>query len=149
MLLFDVRGAWFRVLPAAVSALLWSLAAAFAALWYLKLPRAEGGAATAVALPVVSTTLPTTDHGGVARALGHVGEAAADAQSRFQLLGVIAAPAGQGSALLAVDGQPARAFVQGQAVVDGWRLQFVTQEGVRLGTGQGGGTLALVLPVKP
>ncbi len=94
---------------------------------------------------------PGPDHGGLARALGHVGEARAEAdeQRRFQLLGVIAAPAGRGSALLAVDGQPARAVVQGQAVVDGWRLQFVTQQGVRLSAGQTGATLELALPVKP
>ena len=149
MLLFNVRGAGFRAVPTVVSALLWSLAAASTAHWYLKLPRAEEGAAAAAVLPVVPATLPGTDPGAVVRALGHVGEAATDAQSRFQLLGVIAAPSGQGSALLAVDGQPARAFVQGQAVADGWRLQFVGQEGVRLGAGQGGANLALALPVKP
>ena len=75
--------------------------------------------------------------------------AAPSLASRFQLLGVIAADSGQGSALLAVDGQPPQAFVQGQTVADGWRLQSVGQEGVRLSAGQTGATLELALPVKP
>ena len=87
----------------------------------------------------------------VLRALGHTDAqvAAPDAQRRFQLLGVIAAGSGQGSALLAVDGQPPQAFVQGQTVTEGWRLQSLSQEGVRLSTGQGGATMALSLPLKP
>ena len=75
--------------------------------------------------------------------------AAPDAQRRFQLLGVIAADSGHGTALLMVDGQPARAFVQGQDVGEGWRLQSVSASGVRLSAGQGGATLDLALPVKP
>ena len=85
------------------------------------------------------------------RALGHVSAASVtpDVQRRFQLLGVIAAESGKGSALLMVDGQPSQAFVQGQTVVDDWRLRTVGKEGVRLSTGQDGATLELALPDRP
>ena len=87
----------------------------------------------------------------MARTLGHTSATAiaADEQRRFQLLGVIAAPSGQGSALLIVDGQAPQAFVQGQMVVDGWRLQSVGKEDVRLSAGAEGASLELALPERP
>jgi general secretion pathway protein C len=87
----------------------------------------------------------------VVRALGRASAAenAPDVQKRFALLGVIAGAAGQGSALLMVDGQPARAFVRGQEVVDGWRLAAVDSTGVRLEPLQAGAALALPLPQRP
>ena len=85
----------------------------------------------------------------VVRALGRASAAenAPDVQKRFALLGVIAGTAGQGSALLMVDGQPAKAFVQGQVVADGWRLQSVARDAVRLSAD--GATLELALPARP
>jgi len=102
----------------------------------------------AVVVPEAPAALAGQDQGSVARALGHAGEApaAADEQRRFQLLGVIAAPAGRGSALLAVDGQQARAVVQGQAVVEGWHLLLVSRSGVRLLADASGAVLELPLP---
>ncbi len=84
----------------------------------------------------------------MARALGHADAAQASPEShkRFQLLGVIAAGSGQGSALIAVDGQPPQAFVQGQSVAEGWRLQSLISHGLVL-QGEGAvGLLRLELP---
>jgi general secretion pathway protein C len=51
------------------------------------------------------------------------------------LLGVIASASGQGSALIAIDGQPPRAFRMGQIVQDGWQLQSLTPKQARLSKG--------------
>jgi len=104
--------------------------------------------------PASGAVAATTAQGtaAVARALGHTSAsvaAASDVQRRFQLLGVIAADSGHGSALLMVEGQPAKAFVQGQTVAEGWRLQSVSRAGVRLSAVQGGAMLDLALPVRP
>jgi general secretion pathway protein C len=143
----DVSNRW---LPAGAAALLWALAAGSAALWWLHFPQREA----VLSLPASEAPAPTTAQGAaaVARALGHTSAAVAtapDVQRRFQLLGVIAAESGHGSALLMVEGQPAQAFVQGQAVAEGWRLQSVSREGVRLSAAQGGASLDLALPVRP
>ena len=135
--------------PAASAALLWALAAGSVVFWWLHSPRQE----LDVSSPVRETPAASSaqSSAAVARALGQstTSLAAPDAQRRFQLLGVIAADSGHGTALLMVDGQPARAFVQGQDVGEGWRLQSVSASGVRLSAGQGGATLDLALPVKP
>lgn len=137
-----------RWLPAGAAALLWAVVAGSAVLWWWHLPQGERA-------PGLSVSVTPTDPGtqGIAfveRALGHTAaaQAAPDAPKRFQLLGVIAAGTGQGSALLAVDGQPPQAFVQGQSVADGWRLQSVGAQGVRLSAGQAG-DLELALPDRP
>ena len=96
------------------------------------------------------TSVVSAAHGGehVVRALGHTTATmpTPQTQRRFQLLGVIAAESGQGSALLSVDGQPPQAFVQGQTVTEGWRLQSVGQTGVQLSAGADGAVLELPLP---
>jgi general secretion pathway protein C len=143
----DVSNRW---LPAGAAALLWALAAGSAALWGLHFPQREGVLNT----PASGAPFATTEQGtaAVARALGHTSAsvvAASDVERRFQLLGVIAADSGHGSALLMVEGQPAQAFVQGQTVAEGWRLQSVSRAGVRLSAVQGGAMLDLALPVKP
>jgi general secretion pathway protein C len=139
-----------RWLASGVAAVIWALAAGLAVLWGLHLPRA---------LPAPDTTAQaqapqaTVDRAALARALGQTTAVAAapDVQKRFALLGVIATGSGRGSALLAVDGQPAQAFVQGQAVTEGWQLEAVRAEGVRLAPAQGsqGQPIELALPVKP
>ncbi len=129
-----------RWLPAGAAAVLWALAAGSAVLWALHLPRQGEGAAFSSAVASAGPVAPTQT--AVARALGHaeVVQAAPEAHKRFQLLGVIAAGSGQGSALIAVDGQPAQAFVQGQSVAEGWRLQSLTSHGLVL-QGQGAANL--------
>jgi general secretion pathway protein C len=65
--------------------------------------------------------------------------------SRFQLWGVVAGASGQGSALIAVDGQPPKAFRVGQYVSDGLKLASLTPKQARLMSS--GQELILDLPV--
>jgi len=145
MRIFRFLSTWARVLPAAVAALVWALAAATAVYWGLQLPRPSGGPAGAVG---GAPSLAPEDMRGVQRALGQVLPMDADASRRFALLGVIAARSGQGSALLSIDGQPAQAFVQGQSLLEGWRLLRVNEGGVRLQSA-GGTAMELELPSRP
>lgn len=65
----------------------------------------------------------------VARALGHTATAAVQVSatgSPFKLMGVIASASGQGSALIATDGQAPKAYRVGQAVQDGLILTALT-----------------------
>ncbi len=134
---------------AAAAALLWALAAGSLTLWWLHMPRP--GASVAEVASTAQAVDKAKAQDAVVRALGRASAAenAPDVQKRFALLGVIAGAAGQGSALLMVDGQPARAFVRGQEVVDGWRLAAVDSTGVRLEPLQAGAALALPLPQRP
>jgi general secretion pathway protein C len=67
--------------------------------------------------------------------------------SRFELLGVVAGASGQGSALIAVDGQPPRAFRVGQTVTDGVVLQGLGPKQAQLGSAtQGAALFSLSLP---
>jgi general secretion pathway protein C len=72
-------------------------------------------------------------------------EAATDHQ--WTLLGVVAGASGQGSALLAIDGQPPKAFLPGQAVAPGWVLHSVGHRLARLAPSQQDNpTVTLELP---
>ncbi len=76
-----------------------------------------------------------------------VAEVSIAQSSRFQLWGVIAGASGQGSALIAVDGQPPRAFRVGQTVTDGVVLQSLGQKQAKLGaSAQGVALFSLSLP---
>ena len=146
MLPFHALSRTERWLPAAAAALCWALAAGGALLWWLHAPSGQGAPAAAVA---DRAPAPLQSQGpAVLRALGHTAaapEAAGDAQRRFVLLGVVAGASGQGAALLAVDGQPPQAFVQGQSVAEGWRVQSLNANGVRL-EAAGAAPLLLSLP---
>ena len=52
--------------------------------------------------------------------------------ARFQLLGIVARGSGDGSALMAVDGQPPQAYRVGQVVADGLVLQSLSPLQARL-----------------
>ena len=136
--------------PALVAALLWAAAAGSALLWWLHRPPAKvPEAATTVGAP---SATPSPSPEALARALGQAqlpALAAPELRQRFVLLGVVATEAGRGSALLAVDGQPAQAFVRGQAVAEGWRLESVQPRGVRLAPLGGGAALELAAPARP
>ena len=135
-------------LPAAAAALCWALAAGGALLWWLHAPADQSVPAGVVAERAPAPAQAHTP--AVLRALGHtatVSEAAGDVQRRFVLLGVVAGASGQGAALLAVDGQPPQAFVQGQSVAQGWRVQSLSASGVRLGAA-GLAPLELSLPAR-
>ena len=55
---------------------------------------------------------------------------------RFILSGVIASPAGQGAALISIDGKPARPFAVGSELAPGYVLVFVTKQEAMLADGQ-------------
>ncbi|MCK6425658.1 MAG: hypothetical protein L6Q75_11265 [Burkholderiaceae bacterium] len=79
-------------------------------------------------------------------------EAAPEAAGRFQVLGVAAGARGSvaGWALIAVDGQAARAVAVGEPVgPDGWILQSVTTSQVSLGPRGAAPALQLALPLLP
>jgi general secretion pathway protein C len=70
----------------------------------------------------------------------------ANAASRFKLIGVIAQGRLRGSALIAVDGEPAKPFRVGETVTDGMLLRSVESRQVTLApemTGNQGVTLEL------
>lgn len=137
-----------RWLPAAVAALCWALAAGGAVLWWWH--TTPGRDLPAVSPLSQAAPRAQANNAGVLRALGHTAAASepvGDAPRRFQLLGVVAGASGQGAALLAVDGQPPQAFVQGQAVTDGWRVHSLSAEGVRL-QAEGVAPLLLSLPAR-
>ena len=128
-----------------VTASVWMLAAAGIAYWALQWPKAEPTAAVQVSV----ATSPVTDlQGPVGKALGQSSSTATSpalqTQSAYTLMGVIASPSGQGSALIAMDGQPPKAFRVGQTVQDGWTLVSLTARQARLKSS--GSEILLELP---
>ena len=126
-----------RAVPALSTALLWCALAASVAFWVLHFPRES-----TTVLPAVNTAAPVAaiDTAQVARALGQkqaVAEVPADS-NRFQLLGVIASGSGQGSALIAIDGQPPKAWRVGQALQEGVYLQKLAPREAWLGDSPSG-----------
>lgn len=105
----------------------WGLAAASVAYWGLKL----GGAPAAPMATVVSSAMAVpVDSLKVARLLGATDAPAVAApvilaSSRFSLVGVVAGVSRTGTALIAVDGKPARPYYVGAAVDAGYVLQSV------------------------
>ena len=68
-------------------------------------------------------------------------------EHQWTLLGVVANTSGQGSALLAIDGQPPKAFLPGQSIAPGWVLHSVGHRLARLGPSlQDTPTVTLELP---
>ena len=103
------------------------------------------------ALPIMGLSSPPVLQGqstpAVVKALGGATAAAqapAPISTQYKLLGVIASGTGQGSALIAVDGQPPKAFRVGQDVNDGLKLVSLTPRQARLQSS--GQALVLDLP---
>ena len=133
--------------PALAAAVLWAAAAASVLLWWLHRP--STAVADVAPAGMSAAAMPAPQPEAVARALGQAPASAAPApelQQRFVLLGVVGTEAGRGSALLAVDGQPPKAFVRGQSVAEGWRLDAVQPRGVQLAPEGGGAALELAVP---
>jgi general secretion pathway protein C len=87
---------------------------------------------TAAVMPVARTAqaeLPQADVNSVTRLLGApsgaVQEAVAPALNRFNLIGVVARSAGAGSAIIAVDGKPAKSYAVGSTIEAGLVLKAV------------------------
>ncbi len=90
---------------------------------------------------------------GVAVALGaasttdQAGNSNAKAAHQWALIGVVASASGQGAALLAVDGQAAKAFLPGQTIAPGWVLHSVGPRLARLALSmQDAPSVTLALP---
>lgn len=134
----------------------WAAVAASAVFWGLKffVRPAAAPAHAGVAAPTTALRGDLTRLLGADPAPTEAEEEPVEPEdSRFQLLGVVAprgaGAAGQGVALIAVDGKPPRAFKVG-AVVDGSQvLQSVQSRGVSIGPRGGAATVSLDLPPQP
>jgi general secretion pathway protein C len=139
---------WWPRLSALVLA---ALAAGSAVYWALKWP----GSATAPMATVAMNEAPAADPLVLARVLGGGNSAVAtapapaviSASSRMALVGVVANGQNGGSALISVDGKPARPYRVGSQVEEGLLLQSVGPRRALLAADlQGPASLTLELP---
>lgn len=136
---------------------MWAAVAASAVFWGFRL------SVPALPLPAHASTVSTDAalRGDLARLFGTdarpvvaAAEVAAPADARFQLVGVVSPrtqqAAGEGLALIAVDGKPAKAYRVGAAVEGETVLQTVTSRGAALGPKGQAATVALeIAPLAP
>lgn len=136
-----------------VTFLLAAMAAASVGYWVLKWP-APPGSVRAMAPEPARVAIDTAK---VARLLGANPNAAAagapapiSTQTRYTLQGVIALGARGGSALIAVEGKPAKPYRVGERVSDDLLLQSVKARSATLATDlQGRGHVTLEMPPLP
>jgi len=136
-----------RWAPRLATLALWALAGASAVYWGLRLSAGTTGPAPAAAVPEAVQA----DTQALARLLGAQAAAAAEtpaAASRFVLQGLLAGTAsGDGAALIAIDGKPARPYRVGASVEPGLVLQSLSRREARLGAAvEGATTLTLQMP---
>ena len=123
---------------------IWALALACTVFWGLRLAAPAAGPAVAPPIPAAAQAV---DSALVGRALGVPDASAAApvaAAGRFVLQGVVAGRTGRGTALIAVDGRPARPYRVGALVAPGYVLRSVSPRRAVLGSsgdddGGGGG----------
>jgi general secretion pathway protein C len=137
--------------------LLWALAAGSATFWILQNVNASvNDSASPNANPAAraSSTQEPSLTPQVALALGAknpVAPTAAGAlvavQARLQLQGVLAVGTKQGTALISVDGKPAKPYRVGSAIEDGLEVTAVTARSASIGT-SGAAAFTLELPNK-
>ena len=139
-----------RTAPVATAAL-WTLAAASAVFWMLRL----SAPADALAPPAAATRLASdADPAAVARLLGAVPAANAatvtpEAASRFALSGVVAYGTTRGAALISIDGKPPRPWRVGAQLGDGFVLQSVGLRSATVGASvDAAPAFTLQLPVR-
>ncbi len=140
--------------PRLAAFLLAALAAASAVYWGLKWS-GQGNDRAVASLPIAEA--PAIDPHGLARALGGgqivqataaAAPVVASAASRLALIGVVATARQGGTALIAVDGKPARPYRVGATVEDGLVLQSVGPRRAQLAARMDGpATLTLELPI--
>lgn len=134
--------------PTLAAGLLWLAAGLSAGYWVLL----AWGQSPVTPVSGVAPVQVTADAAAVARTLGALpantaSNAAPAAPPRYNLLGVVAAGAQDGAALIAVDGQPPRPYRVGAPLDGGLVLQAVTRRTVRLGPALGAPTtVELTLP---
>jgi general secretion pathway protein C len=102
----------------------------------------------AAVTPLASTAqaeLPQADVNSVTRLLGSptgaAPEAVAPVVNRFALIGVVARSAGVGSAIIAVDGKPAKSYAVGSTIEAGLVLKAVAARKAMLAGSMDAGTL--------
>ena len=138
---------WLRI----ATFLLAALAAASAAYWVLKWSApASASSASGAALPL--SRAAQTDPQVVARLLGGgqktVVALVESAASRFKLMGVVANRAHGGTALISVDGKPARPYQVGAALSESLLLKSVAPRSAALAASADGPvSFTLELPV--
>lgn len=137
-----------RWAPRLATLALWALAGASAVYWGLRLSATATGPAPVAAAPEAVQADPQT----LARLLGAQAATVAQAPaaaSRFVLQGLLAGTtSGDGAALIAVDGKPARPYRVGASVDQGLVLQFLSRREARLGAAvDGATTLTLEMPL--
>ncbi|MEY3612142.1 MAG: hypothetical protein RJB14_1864 [Pseudomonadota bacterium] len=128
-----------KLWPGAWAALLGFVAAASAVFWVLNFPAGNAVLVVPVVQSAGQTTAPSALQPSrhMVRALGvqaPLPEVSIAQSSRFQLKGVVAGTSGQGSALIAVDGQPPKAFRVGDHVKQGVQLFSLNPKQARLKT---------------
>jgi len=135
-----------------VTFLLAAVAAGSASYWMLKWPTPTSPTRAIAAEPAI----PTIDTAKVAQLLGASTYApnapgpAISAQARYKLLGVIAEGARGGSALIAIDAEPAKPYRVGEHLSDKLVLKSVKARSVTLAGGlQDNDGLTLELPPLP
>ena len=138
--------------PRWAAAVLWLAAGLSGGYWLLQ----SIGREAWVPVPSLSSSVPQADTATVARALGAAAviaetPAAAPAETRYRLWGVVSQRAGRsGAALIAVGAEPPRPFRVGDAVGEGLVLQSVAHGVARLGAAaQGASSVELTLPAAP
>jgi general secretion pathway protein C len=133
--------------PALCALGLGALAAYTAVAWILQIqsisvapsavPNATQAAASQMAQNAIQSSHVAAALGAPKAAEGQSGvNASAASDHQWSLLGVVAGASGKGSALLAVDGQPPKAFLPGQTVAPGWVLHSVGHRLARLAPSQ-------------
>jgi general secretion pathway protein C len=143
-----------KLWPGVWAALIWCAAAASAVFWVLNFPSGSAVQGVPLVQGSAQATSPSSVQSSVhmARVWGvqvqtPVLEVIIAQSSRFQLWGVVAGASGQGSALIAIDGQPPRALRVGQTVTDGVVLQSLGPKQAQLGvSAQGAALFSLSLP---
>ncbi|PIT75808.1 type II secretion system protein N [Limnohabitans sp. G3-2] len=140
-----------KTVLALATAAVWSLAAGGFVFWVLHMPKSD---AVTVGAPLVTAQQPNDPMGAfMAKALGQAATAAvstpAPSSTAYKLMGVIASGSGQGSALIAADGQPAKAYRVGQTVQDDWTLFSLTGRQAHLKSPTAELLLELPAPTQP
>lgn len=135
-----------RWAPRLATLALSALAGACVVYWGLRLSAPVGAVATVASAPEQVTADPQA----LGRLLG-ASAVAADAPSlasRFTLLGLLAGTtSGEGAALIAIDGKPARPYRVGASLEHGLVLQSLSRREARLGAAADGATtLTLEMP---
>ncbi len=135
--------------PSLTTALLWCAAALSTGYWVLQFPSGQAEwRASEMVTDSAAASAPMSPQ--LARVLGGAvaSPVSAPDAGRLQLLGVIAGPSGQGSALIALDGQAPKPYRVGQTVSEGLILQSLSPQRAQLGaTLNGPAQRELQLPI--